>query len=228
MNQERSVSRSVLDGGSVTLVGWLGDSLYPAQVARTSTGSKGDPERDTRLVRRLHNDRHTSPFEFIQFEFHVRAPIFVMRQWQRHRTASYNERSGRYSVMETEFYIPEEWRSQHDKNRQMSGDPITGPDKVKASEMYAHALAVAASTYSGLLEIGVSREQARAILPLSLYTEMRVSVDAHNLYHFLTLRTAEDAQPEIRVYADAIVDILGSMPEFRDLVEIWGFGEKDA
>lgn len=228
MNERETVSRNVLDGGSVTLVGWLGDSRYPAQVARTSTGSEGDPERDARLVRRLHVDRHTSPFEFIQFEFHVRAPIFVVRQWQRHRTASYNERSGRYSVMETEFYVPEEWRSQHEKNRQMSGGPITGADRVKASEMYAHALAIAASTYNGLLELGVSREQARAVLPLSLYTEMRVSVDAHNLYHFLTLRTAEDAQPEIRVYADAIVDILGSMPEFRDLVEIWGFEEKDA
>ncbi len=202
---------SVLDHGFVRLVDYMGGDARIVQAARVSYGDGTKTVReDGALIDYLLRNRHTSPFEQVIFTFHVKMPIFVARQWIRHRTARLNEISGRYSVMRDEFYVPnrDEVRKQSKRNRQ-GGDAAEVP-----AELRERVISVLTSgqeriygEYEDLLEDDVARELARINLPLSLYTEMYWQIDLNNLFHFLRLRMDWHAQYEIRVYGDAMARI---------------------
>ncbi|MEW5882895.1 MAG: FAD-dependent thymidylate synthase [Armatimonadota bacterium] len=198
----------VLDKGFVRLVDYLGGDARIVQAARVSYGAGTKTVREDRgLIHYLMRNEHTSPFEQVILTFHCKMPIFVARQWVRHRTARLNEISGRYSVMQDEFYVPEpeQMRLQSEVNKQgRSDDPI--PPEV-AAEMIARIADDQRALYKRYEEIlaqGVARELARINLPLSLYTEWYWQIDLHNLFHFLRLRMDEHAQYEIRKYAEAM------------------------
>ena len=198
----------VLDHGFVRMVDYLGGDARVVQSARVSYGEGTKTVREDRaLIDYLLRHRHTSPFEQVIFTFHVKMPIFVARQWIRHRTARVNEISGRYSVMQDEFYVPrrEEVRFQSVLDRQGSADaevPEELRERVIASLREGQERTY--EVYQGMLEDGIARELARVNLPLSLYTEMYWQIDLNNLFHFLRLRLDWHAQYEIRAYGDAI------------------------
>lgn len=197
----------VLDCGFVELVDYMGDDCRVVQTARVSTGNGlRSPAEDLKLLRYLVFHRHTSPFESVKFTFLVKLPIFVARQIIRHRTANVNEISGRYVAFENaEFFTPECMRSQGRTNRQGSGGDIDDPDLV---DEVAQAAQHSFEAYERLLERGVSREMARIVLPLSLYTQWFWTMDLHNLLHFLELRLDAHAQLETRQYAEAILSLI--------------------
>ncbi len=207
VNKDHSLVE-VLDHGFVRLVDVMGDDKAIVQAARVSYGDGVKTVSEDRgLIRYLMRKRHTSPFEMAEFKFHVKMPIFVARQWARHRTASMNEVSARYSVMKDEFYQPNEARSQSTKNKQGSE---AGPADLDSwfNGRTSWISEVAFEAYSAFIKAGISRELARVILPLNLYTEFYWKIDLHNLLHFLHLRMDEHAQEEIRVFADAIAGIV--------------------
>jgi thymidylate synthase (FAD) len=198
----------VLDKGFVRLVDYLGGDERIVQSARVSYGAGTKTVRQDRgLIHYLMRNEHTSPFEQVQLTFHTKMPIFVARQWVRHRTARLNEISGRYSIMRDEFYVPDasQMRGQSTDNKQARSDEKL-PDplvekmlqefEADQKHVYAH--------YEGMIEGGLARELARANLPLSLYTEWYWQIDLHNLFHFLRLRMDAHAQYEIRVFAEAM------------------------
>lgn len=199
-----------LDHGFVRLVDYMGDDSSIVQAARVSYG-KGTKSisEDTGLIRYLMRNMHTSPFEMVEFKFHVKLPIFVARQWIRHRTANVNEYSGRYSEMPDEFYLPQsdQVRSQSSNNKQGRSDDALSEagNIIKMMESTQKHLY---SEYSELLDKGLAREIARINLPLSNYTEWYWKIDLHNLFHFLRLRLDSHAQYEIRVYGEAIAAII--------------------
>lgn len=196
----------VLDKGFVRLVDYLGGDERIVQSARVSYGSGTKSFRQDRgLIHYLLRNDHTSPFEQVVLTFHTKMPVFVARQWVRHRTARLNEISGRYSVMRDEFYVPEaaQMRGQSTDNKQArSDDVLPGADALV--DAFASEQSAAYRTYEGYLEQGLAREVARVNLPLSLYTEWYWQIDLHNLFHFLALRMDSHAQYEIRVYAEAM------------------------
>jgi thymidylate synthase (FAD) len=201
----------VLDKGFVRLVDYLGGDERIVQSARVSYGAGTKSFREDRgLIRYLMRNEHTSPFEQVVLTFHVKMPIFVARQWVRHRTARVNEISGRYSVMLSEFYVPDgkDIALQSDSNRQGRRSEAVAPEM---QEEIAGALSEeqdrAYASYEHLLDRGLARELARINLPLSLYTEMYWQIDLHNLFHFLKLRMDAHAQYEIRAYADTMFGI---------------------
>ncbi|HOK14268.1 MAG TPA: FAD-dependent thymidylate synthase [Candidatus Kapabacteria bacterium] len=199
-----------LDYGFVRLVDWMGDDSSIVQAARVSYG-KGTKSvsEDTALIRYLMRNLHTSPFEMVEFKFHVKLPIFVARQWIRHRTANVNEYSGRYSEMPDEFYLPEpdQLRLQSTLNKQGRGEATidNASDVLSRMKQTQERLF---QEYSELLATGLAREIARINLPLSNYTEWYWKIDLHNLFHFLRLRLESHAQYEIRIYAEAIAKII--------------------
>jgi len=199
-----------LDHGFVRLVDWMGDDSSIVQAARVSYG-KGTKSvsEDTALIRYLMRNLHTSPFEMVEFKFHVKLPIFVARQWIRHRTANVNEYSGRYSEMPDEFYLPEpdQLRLQSTLNKQGRGETTINHSSEVISRMKLTQEKLF-QEYSELLSTGLAREIARINLPLSNYTEWYWKIDLHNLFHFLRLRLDSHAQYEIRVYAEAIAKII--------------------
>lgn len=201
----------VLDHGFVRLVDYLGGDARIVQSARVSYGEGTKTVREDRaLIDYLVRNRHTSPLEQVVFTFHVKMPIFVARQWIRHRTARLNEISGRYSVMRDEFYVPnaDEVRLQSKRNRQGgSADEVPPELREDVIRMLREEQEHAYGTYERLLGDDVARELARVNLPLSLYTEMYWQIDLHNLFHFLRLRMDWHAQYEIRVYGDAMARI---------------------
>jgi thymidylate synthase (FAD) len=198
----------VLDKGFVRMVDYVGGDERIVQSARVSYGKGTKSVReDMGLINYLMRHRHTSPFEQVSLTFHTRMPIFVARQWVRHRTAKINEISGRYSILEDEFYVPDagQIRPQSQMNRQGRGheplDPDIAATIIEALEedqrrIYSH--------YEEMIEKDVARELARINLPVSLYTEWYWKCDLHNLFHFLALRMDDHAQYEIRVYAEAM------------------------
>jgi thymidylate synthase (FAD) len=192
------------------------------QAARVSYGNGTKSVNEDRgLIRYLMRHVHTTPFEMIEFKFHCKMPIFVARQWIRHRTANVNEYSGRYSVMKEEFYYPDEdnLRQQSKTNKQGGDDKI---DNLTASEFlnYLHDLCEGSyKRYTDYLDKGIAREQARMILPLNLYTEWYWKIDLHNLFHFLGLRCDTHAQWEIRVFAEAMLSLI--QPIVPVAVEAW-------
>ncbi len=202
----------VLDHGFVRLVDYLGGDARIVQSARVSYGEGTKTVReDKTLIDYLLRNKHTSPFEQVILTFHVKMPIFVARQWIRHRTARLNEISGRYSVMKDEFYVPkpEEVRFQSKNNKQGSSqDDVPLEMQERIIGLLQQEQAQTYQNYEGLLEDGIARELARINLPLSLYTEMYWQIDLNNLFHFLRLRMDWHAQYEIRVYGDAMAKMV--------------------
>ena len=198
----------VLDKGFVRLVDYMGGDERIVQSARVSYGAGTKTVRQDRgLIHYLMKNWHTSPFEQVQLTFHTKMPIFVARQWVRHRTARLNEISGRYSVMKDEFYVPEPQhiRPQSADNKQgRSEERFTEDEEREIAELFETEQAGIYRNYEKLLDKNVARELARNNLPLSLYTEWYWQIDLHNLFHFLKLRLDAHAQYEIRVYAEAM------------------------
>ena len=198
---------SVLDDGFVCLVDCMGDDQSVVQAARVSYGEGTRQVSDDRgLIRYLMRHRHTTPFEMAEIKLLVRVPMDTWRQWIRHRTASVNEYSTRYSLAidAAQQTPPEEWRSQATQNRQGSGDMLTADLGGQLSQSEIDFQNQARQLYEQRIEQGVAREQARKDLPLSTYTEAYWKIDLHNLLHFLALRMDAHAQLEIRNYAQAI------------------------
>lgn len=202
----------VLDHGFVRLVDYLGSDQRIVQSARVSYGAGTKTYRQDRgLINYLLRNDHTSPFEQVVFTFHLKMPIFVARQWVRHRTGRMNEISGRYSVMKDECYVPdkEHIALQSEDNKQGRKDePVSEEDARKVQEALGKAYDAAFGTYNGLLDMGIAREISRVALPLALYTEFYWQMDLHNLFHFLALRLDAHAQYEIRAYAEVILEMV--------------------
>ena len=198
----------VLDRGFVRLVDYLGGDARIVQSARVSYGEGTKTVREDRgLISYLMRHLHTSPFEQVILSFHVKMPIFVARQWVRHRTARLNEISGRYSVLKDEFYLPQPnvIRHQSKTNRQGREEGSVPPElAAKVIELLGRDQRETYKNYETMLEDDSARELARVNLPLSLYTEMYWQMDLHNLFHFLRLRMDWHAQYEIRDFADAL------------------------
>lgn len=194
------------------------------QAARVSYGQGTKRVNEDRgLVRYLMRHQHTTPFEMVEFKFHMSMPIFVARQWIRHRTANVNEYSGRYSIIPDHFYVPsaEEVRRQSATNRQGGEEPIEDPATAEAFVAYLERAVALYPEYERLLEQGVSRELARVGLPINAYTQWYWKCDLHNILHFLALRLDQHAQREIREYAEAMYALMEpivpvAMEAFRD------------
>lgn len=197
----------VLSNGFIRLIDYMGTDASIVQAARVSygAGTKAVSE-DRALIRYLLRNKHTSPFEMPVIRFHIRAPIFVFRQWHRHRTASLNEISGRYSVLpeEMETTRPKDWRLQAKDNKQGSADTLEPEIGATLTVREAMVQTFCRTVYQERLDAGVARELARKDLPVSNYSEMYWQIDAHNLLHFLALRMDPHAQQEIREYANVI------------------------
>ena len=200
----------VLDKGFVRLVDYLGGDQRVVQSARVSYGAGTKTHReDAALIDYLLRNRHTSPFEQVVLTFHIKLPVFVARQWIRHRTARLNEISGRYSVMKDDFYVPapEDLAKQSADNKQGRGEVLPEAEAETLRAGFEAAQRRDYAEYSGLVESGLARELARINLPLSLYTEWYWQIDLHNLFHFLELRLDSHAQKEIRLYAQTLLEI---------------------
>lgn len=201
-----------LHDGFVELIDHMGSDAEICNAARLSYGKDRKPQSDDRtLIRYLMRHQHTSPFEMAEVKFLVRVPIDIWRQWVRHRTASINEHSTRYTApVKMQPHVPgaDQWRMQDADNKQGSNGLF---DEKRGSDFhddFQYAATIAATAYSAAIKSGVSREQARSILPLSTYTEAVWKIDLHNLMHFIALRIKPNAQAEIREYAAAILDIV--------------------
>ncbi len=182
------------------------------QAARVSyaEGLK-DFETDKKLINYLYKNKHTSPFEMVKFKFHVKAPIFIARQWFRHRMSNYNEISGRYTLLNEDIYIPGQIPAQSKINKQLSDKNNNFNNNTKICEIFNNYMLGSRNQYSLyniLIKEGVSREIARIGLPLNMFTEFYWSIDLHNLLNFLNLRNSSYAQDEIKQYAQAIEDII--------------------
>lgn len=205
------VEFSVLDKGFVRLVDYMGGDARIVQSARVSYGEGTKTVReDGALIDYLLRHQHTSPFEQVILTFHIKLPIFVARQWIRHRTARVNEISGRYSIMKDECYVPatQDVSFQSTDNKQGRSEQKIEPELVsEIQNQLKTQQEFAFSGYNDLISKNIARELARINLPLSTYTEWYWQIDLHNLFHFLRLRCDSHAQKEIRVYADVLLDI---------------------
>ena len=203
---------------SVALTRVSGSDVDAVNAARVSYGkfSTELKERDTKLLRFLLQHNHTSPFEHNQLSFRIKAPLFVARQWMRHRMHSYNEISYRYVKAPVEFYFPPKWRSQDTKNKQAS---IGAFEDNRLMEIYKKSVKESYAAYEQLLEQGICREQARAVLPLCTYTEFIFTSNLHALMHFLKLRLGAGAQKEIRLYAVSLLAL--AIAHFPVSLGIW-------
>lgn len=204
----------VLDHGFVRIVDSMGTDLSVVRAARVSHDAAWrageDQGSDERLIRYLWRNAHTTPFEAVTFTFEVKAPIFVFRQWHRHRTWSFNELSARYRELPEEFYVPEAdvvgvQSKANKQGREIRGEMV---DRMTQIDEYEHHCREAFSLYRDLLKEDWPRELARGVLPVSTYSHMFATVDLLNLFRFLTLRCDAHAQQEIRVYADAILELV--------------------
>ena len=201
-----------LDHGFVRVVDYMGDDAAVVQAARVSYGKGTRALRDDRgLIRYLLRHRHTTPFEMCELKLHVKLPIFVARQWIRHRMASVNEYSARYSILDREFYLPrpEDLAVQSGSNRQGRGEVLTAEQGAEVLGLLRADAERCYSTYEDLMgRFDLARELARMDLTLNLYTQWYWKIDLHNLLHFLSLRLDAHAQLEIRVYAEAIASFV--------------------
>ena len=213
----------VLDHGFVRVIDYMGDDSSIVQAARVSYG-KGTKKlnQDKNLINYLLSHRHTTPFEMNEIKFHIKLPIFVARQWIRHRTANVNEYSARYSILDNEFYIPKanDVKPQSQLNNQGREGEIEKDLKKHYLSLIKENAKINFSSYKHLLNVdedgntldqkrlGIARELARMVLPLSSYTQWYWKIDLHNLMHFLALRFDDHAQYEIRVYAKVMLDLV--------------------
>lgn len=216
--------------GYITLVDSMGDDrsiLNSARVsyAKDQGGFTGEyTEKDEKLLRYLLVNKHTSPFEHVQLSFEVSAPIFVFRQWHRHRTWSYNEISARYTELPNHFYVPavEDIGMQHKSNKQMRDITTLGEGeeidrRIQVAEYYA-TCTQAFQQYNKLILAGWPREVARAVLPVSTFSRMVATVDLHNLMGFLRLRLHEHAQKEIQEYAVAMLSLMSIVAPLTTII----------
>jgi thymidylate synthase (FAD) len=198
----------VLDHGFVRLDDAMADDLSVVNAARVSFARRKEEmdDGDAGLVRFLMRERHGTPFEHNSFRFHVRAPIFVAREWFRHRIGSYNEFSMRYAKATDEFYVPDfdDVRTQVGKPGAYSFEPVSEEVAQATRDELASVYAAAYAAYERMVAAGVARELARAVMPVGAYTEFYWTVNARALMNFISLRAAETAQREIRRYADAV------------------------
>ena len=213
----------VLDQGFIRVIDYMGDDSSIVQSARVSYG-KGTKKisNDKGLIKYLMRHRHSTPFEMCEIKFHIKLPIFIARQWIRHRTANVNEYSARYSILDKEFYIPsaENLAAQSAINNQGRGDALTDDEASNVIQILKKDAEQTYSNYETLLnessegniidesKSGIARELARMNLTLNTYTQWYWKIDLNNLLHFLALRADDHAQYEIRVYADAMLDIV--------------------
>jgi thymidylate synthase (FAD) len=213
----------VLDHGFVRVIDYMGDDAAVVQAARVSYG-KGTKRvsEDRGLIQYLMRHRHTTPFEMCEIKFHVKLPIFVARQWIRHRTANVNEYSARYSILDKEFYIPatDQLAAQSKSNRQGRGDLLEGEEAARVLELLRRDAERAYASYGEMLNAdedgraldgkrqGLARELARMNLSLNFYTQWYWKTDLYNLLNFLSLRGDDHAQYEIRIYAEAMMGML--------------------
>lgn len=223
MEKHLQVERKVLDHGFIRVVDYMGDDRAVVQAARVSYG-RGTKKvsEDQGLINYLMRHAHTTPFEMAEIKLHVKLPIFVARQWIRHRTASVNEYSARYSVLDREFYVPERRHlaAQSVANRQGRDEIVEEDEAIFALETLKADAERSYSNYTALLNLddsgeildsnrsGIARELARINLNLSFYTQWYWKTNLHNLMNFLRLRADSHAQYEIRAYADILLDIM--------------------
>ena len=218
----------VLDHGFVRVIDYMGDDAAICQAARVSYG-KGtrSVQNDEGLIRYLMRHWHSTPFEMCEVKFHVKLPVFVARQWIRHRTANVNEYSARYSILDREFYIPraEHLAAQSTQNNQGRGEVLQGDEAQRVLDLLREDAMRSYDHYESMLsqdgQQGLARELARMNLPANIYTQWYWKVDLHNLLHFLRLRADSHAQYEIRAYADLMCDIVAdwvpaAFAAFRD------------
>ena len=215
MEQHLYTAHPVLDHGFVRVVDYMGDDAAICQAARVSYGrGTKSVQNDEGLIRYLMRHWHSTPFEMCEAKFHVKLPVFVARQWIRHRTANVNEYSARYSILDREFYIPapEQLAAQSRQNNQGRGEVLQGDEAARVLEMLKTDAMRSYDHYEAMLsqegQQGLARELARMNLPANIYTQWYWKVDLHNLLHFLRLRADPHAQYEIRAYADAMCDIV--------------------
>ncbi|WGI20795.1 FAD-dependent thymidylate synthase [Amylibacter sp. IMCC11727] len=223
MEQHLYTAHQVLDHGFVRVIDYMGDDAAITQAARVSYG-KGTKavQNDEGLIRYLMRHWHSTPFEMCEIKLHVKLPVFVARQWIRHRTANVNEYSARYSILDREFYIPatEHLNKQSVINNQGRGEALSEADSHRVLEMLKADSARAYDNYETMIEddeqggIALARELARMNLPANIYTQWYWKVDLHNLFHFLRLRADSHAQYEIRVYADEICRLVADWVPF--------------
>jgi len=199
----------VLDHGLVRVIDYMGDDGAIVQAARVSYGAgTKHVQNDEGLIRYLMRHWHSTPFEMCEIKLHIKLPVFVARQWIRHRTANVNEYSARYSILDREFYIPEpsQLAAQSVVNNQGRGEVLQGEEAARVLDMLKRDAATAYDHYEDMLsqqgQQGLARELARMNLPMNIYTQWYWKVDLHNLFHFLRLRADSHAQYEIRVYAE--------------------------
>ncbi len=204
-------AHQVLDHGFIRVIDYMGDDAAIVQAARVSYGAgTTHVQNDEGLIRYLMRHWHSTPFEMCEVKLHVKLPVFVARQWIRHRTANVNEYSARYSILDREFYIPqpEQLAAQSTVNNQGRGDVLTGAESARVLEILKRDAAQCYDDYEAMLsqdgQQGLARELARMNLPMNIYTQWYWKTDLHNLFHFLRLRADAHAQYEIRVYAEAI------------------------
>lgn len=221
MKTEITVGRKidVLDHGFVRLVDSMGSDLSIVRNARVSYDAEWrageDSGSDARLINYLYNNGHNTPFEAVTLTFDVKAPILVLRQWHRHRTQSFNELSARYRQLPEEFYVPDPRllgvQSTDNKQMRIIGDELT-KDQLAKAEYSCYTIRrtcqKAFEEYRGLIEGGVPRELARSVLPVATYSHMFATVNLHNLFRFLSERLHPHAQYEIRVYAEAMLELV--------------------
>lgn len=213
MNPADPNYRAVLDHGFVRLVDHMGDDLSVVRAARVLPFAEARELEDPKLINYMLRNNHSSPFEHVVFKFNVKAPIFTFRQWHRHRTWSYNEISARYKELPEEFYVPkpEHIGTQNAKSHQ-SRDMVDNigvtEEQKRVSDHIWMACMASFKAYRVLLQNGCPREIARGVLPVNTYSEMFATVDLHNLFHFLRLRLHPHAQYEIRVYAEAMLELI--------------------
>lgn len=206
----------LLDHGFIAMRDHMGNDLSVVRAARASydqdwrTGE--DAGKDEKLIKYMMTNHHTSPFEHVFFTFEVKCPMFIGEQWLRHRTWKFNKISGRYTELPDEFYIPDEDKitTQHKSNKQMRSDEYNENSPV-IREAVRSFHEEAYTFYKDLIAMGCPRELARGVLPANIYTRFIASVDLHNLMHFLRLRLGSHAQYEIRVYAQAIMELVESV-----------------
>jgi len=215
----------VLDHGFIRLDGLMADDLSVVNSARVSFGSRHTEieEGDEKLIQFLLRERHGTPVEHNAFRFHVKAPIFVFREWQRHRISSYNELSGRYKVFENpDFYIPKEFRTQVGKPGQYTFEKWQGNTQMAQTVFLRHCQD-AYDLYKWAVDSGMAKEQARLVLPLNLYSEMYWTTNLRSIMNFLSLRNDKNAQWEIREYARIVEEIVTEhMPLTMEAFQLGG------
>ncbi len=215
MERHLYVAHPVLDHGLLRVIDYMGDDSAIVQAARVSYGRGTKAvSNDEGLIRYLMRHWHSTPFEMCEVKFHVKLPVFVARQWIRHRTANVNEYSARYSILDREFYIPapEQLAAQSTLNNQGRGAVLSGEEAQRVLDILREDAMRSYDHYEGMLsqegQQGLARELARMNLPANIYTQWYWKTDLHNLFHFLRLRADAHAQYEIRVYAETMCRIV--------------------